>query len=172
MKVLKTISGVAHYLGSILLMFVFLAVVANVVARLTGNSMLWVEETTGYITIWAVYLGLAYTLYEGKHVKVELIIDKLSPLAKKVFAVINALANVIFSGIICWKAIVLIQLTWQTQAQTQMLRLPIYPFMLALPIGMILFAMVAIGEVVATVVSPEGEWKAETTAELGSDVEL
>jgi len=172
MKVLKTISGVPHLIGSILLIFVFLAIVANVVARGAGSSMLWVEEFTGYAAVWAIYLGLAYTLYEGKHVKVEMIPDKLPPLGKKVLAVICALANIIFSVIICWKGIALLTMTWQVQGITQLLRLPIYPFILALPVGMLLFALVALGEGVAAVISPEGEWKAEKTEELGSAVEI
>ncbi|QGP93149.1 Tripartite ATP-independent periplasmic transporter, DctQ component [Neomoorella glycerini] len=171
LKFFQTISGICHLLGAIILVFEFLAIVANVVVRAAGNSMVWVEEVTGYATVWAIYLGLAYTLHEGKHVKVELITEKLPPLGKKVFQIIGAVANIIFSVIIAWKAIELIQVAWQTQRLTPLLSWPVYPLMLVLPLGMILFALVALSEGVAAVMLPEGKWKAEET-ELDEGFEL
>lgn len=171
LKFFQTISGICHLLGAIILVFEFLAIVANVVVRAAGSSMVWVEEVTGYATVWAIYLGLAYTLYEGKHVKVELITEKLSPMGKKVFQIIRALANIIFSVIITWKAIELIKLAWQTQRLTQLMSWPVYPLMLVLPLGMILFALVALGQGMAAVVYPEGKWEDKET-ELGEGFEL
>lgn len=171
LKYFKTISGMCHFLGAIILVFVFLAIVANVVVRIAGSSMLWVEEVTGYATVWAIYLGLAYTLYEGKHVKVELITEKLPPFGKKVLQITGALANIIFSAIITWKAIELIKVAWQTQRLTPLLSLLVYPLMLVLPLGMILFALVALGQGVAAVMLPEGGAEAEE-AELGEGFEI
>ncbi|GEM_PF-1972374 len=170
-KFFKEASGMCHVLGAIMLAGVFLAIVANVVVRVAGGYMLWVEETSGYATVWAIYLGLAYTLYEGKHVRVELLNEKLPPLGRKVFQAIGSLANIVFSVIITWKSIDLIKVAWQSHRLSPLLSLPVYLLMLVVPLGMVLFALVALGQGVSAVVLPEGQVDAEERG-LGEDFEL
>ena len=52
----------------------------NVIARYLFNfSIIWAEEISQYLMIWIAYLGAGLALREGRHVALELLHDRLTP---------------------------------------------------------------------------------------------
>ena len=67
-------------LGGLLLLAVGLSVFYGVICRYVFNApSLWVMDYSIYFIMWAVFLGLAYTMRRRGHVLVDVILKKLSP---------------------------------------------------------------------------------------------
>lgn len=74
-----------------------LVVVAEVAARyLLRNPQVWAMETTQYLQLTFIFLGCGYTLLAGGHLKVELLLTRLS---KKSRNVLNTITSIL--GLAC-----------------------------------------------------------------------
>jgi C4-dicarboxylate transporter, DctQ subunit len=101
-------------LGSALLAFIALAICAEVVMRYGFNRPLtWVVEISEYALLWMTFLGTAWVLREGGHVRVDILMHLLSPAALRVCGLISAAAGlaaslvlVVFGLTTTWTAFV------------------------------------------------------------------
>lgn len=67
------------YLSGLCILLITLLILAQIVGRLLGFIVPSVEDFSGYCLAAATFFGLAYTLHEGGHIRVTLVIRRLSP---------------------------------------------------------------------------------------------
>lgn len=157
MELLRKVTGGAHTLGAVILGLVFVSVVVNVVARVLWHELVWVGEMCGYAVVWCVYLGVAFVLREGRHVKVELVSERLPPRPRAVMRILgDDLASVVFSAIVVWNSARLTEVAWRTHRTTALTGWPVWPIMLVVPVGMALFGLEAIADAVTAMRSFRG----------------
>jgi TRAP-type C4-dicarboxylate transport system permease small subunit len=89
------VSGVLLALG---LGIVMLEIVARTFA---GTSFAWSEELSRYLLIWITYFGAAAVTRDRAHIRVELLIDRLNPAARRIVEMLVTLLCLIFSSAIC-----------------------------------------------------------------------
>ncbi len=71
---------------------------ANVIARYIFNSnILWALEMTVYLFAWLVLMGASYGVKKHIHIGVDVVINMLSPLHRKIMAMIAVSACLVFS---------------------------------------------------------------------------
>ena len=71
---------------------------ANVIARYVFNSnILWALETTVFLFAWLVLLGASYCVKTQSHLGVDVIINMVSPGARKTLAIISVVCCLAFS---------------------------------------------------------------------------
>lgn len=151
MELLKKVTAAAHTLGAIILGLMFISIVAQVIVRLLGGCMVWVEELSGYGAVWVTYLGIAYALRQGRHVRVDLLTRQVSPKMQAIMRGLGDIACVIFSIILTWKAIYLVGVSLQVQRLTPLLGLPVYWLQIVLPVGFILFGLESLADSILAV---------------------
>lgn len=76
-RFVNTMANGSAALSGVAVVAILLLVCAEVVLRQFNNSLLVVDEISGYLNAAAVFLGLAYTLRDGGFIRVELIYDRL-----------------------------------------------------------------------------------------------
>ncbi|MFZ3102846.1 MAG: TRAP transporter small permease [Desulfitobacteriaceae bacterium] len=148
--IIRKLSGAAHTLAGIILGVMFLSIVANVIARNLGFSMIWVEELSGYGAVWATYLGIGFALREERHVRVDMLTRKLSQRGQELMRFLGDLICVVFSVLITWKGFYLIWSSYISGRHTPFVEIPIYLLQIVLPVGMILFGLEALVDAVKT----------------------
>jgi TRAP-type transport system small permease protein len=157
-EMLKKISSVTHAVGVVCLVLVFLSVIVNVISRTLGYSLGgWVEELSGYAVVWSTYLGMAYTFREGRHVKVDLLTENMSPRNRAIMLAISNGACVVFSIVIVKYGIFLTQVAYMSERVTPITRFPVYLLSLAMPFGIGVFtleAMVDTFHSIRTIMNP------------------
>jgi C4-dicarboxylate transporter DctQ subunit len=80
--------------------------VATVVARYVFNTgVTWSEQAFVKFTIWAALIGASRAVRDGLHVRVDLILDRLSPKARRPLEMLGLLINIGFCGTMLWAAI-------------------------------------------------------------------
>lgn len=71
---------------------------ANVIARYVFNSnILWALETTVFLFAWLVLLGASYCIKTRTHLGVDVILNVVSPGARRILAIVAVLSCLIFS---------------------------------------------------------------------------
>jgi len=64
-------------LGIICLVTIVVCIFGQVISRYAfGKPLVWVEEFSTYCFIWSVYLGAAYALIKGRHIRVTTLLEK------------------------------------------------------------------------------------------------
>jgi C4-dicarboxylate transporter, DctQ subunit len=71
---------------------------ANVVARyIFDANILWALEVTVFLFAWLVLMGMSYAVKKHVHIGVDVVINRLSPFAKKIAALLAVAASLAFS---------------------------------------------------------------------------
>jgi TRAP-type transport system small permease protein len=103
----------------------------------------WTEELARFACIWAVFLGTAVCFEEGTHIKLDLILAKVS---RKATSRILLLANIVvtstFVVVVLYGSILLVEVGWVDVATTVPVRMGIV--YLALPVSMACIALFGI----------------------------
>ena len=128
-------------IGAIIIIVV--AVVQVFFRYVIGQSLFWSEEVMRYLLIWLVFLcsGLAYT--RGQFLGMTALLDAMPPPAQRVVKVLNAVAMLIFLGVI-------IKIGWEfaerTSARlTPALRLSMFWVNVAVAAGSFILALHVLG---------------------------
>lgn len=129
-------------IGAACLVAVMVAVVANVILRLLGNSILGTVEIVQIVIVPAAAFALGYTAIKQAHVAVTLVISHLSPPVRAVLAIITIFLSIGIWALIVWRGA---SVAWEKALipeLTTLLHWPIYPFRYALVLGAAILCLV------------------------------
>ena len=85
-------------LGAAIFAFITLAVCAEVLLRYGFNSPIpWVVEISEYSLLWITFLGASWVLRNGGHVRVDILLQFLSPAALRICGLISSGSGVLVS---------------------------------------------------------------------------
>ncbi|MCP8615263.1 TRAP transporter small permease [Salirhabdus salicampi] len=143
LKKINIISGkIEHSLIALGLITMSVIIFINVISRhFFDTSVMWAEETSRYINVWITFIGLSACLRFNEHIKIDILLNKIS---KSVKFFVNRL--VLLIGLV--SSIYLVYLGW---AITEKLLksgnvsvttgIPIWLLYLAVPVGFILMTI-------------------------------
>ncbi len=109
----------------------------EVAARyLFGAPTTWSIDIASYLLLWATFTGSAYTLREGGHVAVDLLVRSLGPAHRRWLGLLIYCAIALFVALVVWQgAIACAQAYRFGEVTMSSLRFPLYIPLLALPVG-------------------------------------
>ncbi len=103
------ILGSLFVLSCVILVLIMLSVSLNVVMRyFIGRPQGWVIETVSYSLLFITFLAAAWVLHKEEHIKMDLVLNRLSPRGQ---SVLNTVTSILAS--IMWLA-----LTWYSSQIT------------------------------------------------------
>jgi len=92
------INAIEESLIALILGLMTIITFANVIARYVFNSnILWALETTVFLFAWLVLLGASYCVKTQSHLGVDVVINMVSPGARKMLAIISVVCCLAFS---------------------------------------------------------------------------
>ena len=137
----RVIEHFEEYLLIASLMFTVALVFVQVVLRYVfQNSLSWSEELARYIFLWQIWLGASYAAKEGKHLRIEVVKEFLSPKGKILF---ECLATCIWFGFCVFLAYESFELTSMLFTRMQVspaMRVPMGFAYASVPVGTSLMA--------------------------------
>ena len=128
---------------SLLLMTLLITVdvIGRKLLRPTGVA----QEISGYLLVSIVFLGLAYALKEGTHIKIDLVTSKLAPKAQRWLETSTSLIGVFFCTWLIWfTAGHAVEYYTQGSRSMTFLHVPLWVVQIIVPVGLGLFALVAL----------------------------
>ena len=134
----------------------------EVVARYFFNApTIWAQETATYLYMWTMLAAASYTLQEGKHVHVDLLIERASPRVRHLLAALTGAIGAVFCAVVAIQAYEMIAATVRFgKVSATPLRVPLWIPQSALLMGFVLlafqFAFLAVDRM-ATLAAREGK---------------
>ena len=117
----------------------------------TGFIVPSIAEICGFLLGAASFLGLAYTLVVGGHIRVGLVIERLDASARRV---VEAVVGLLAAGIAIYATVALARLTWKSLSYGDV-SYGIVPVPLALPQG-----IMTIGVAILSIALLDVTWRA------------
>ncbi|MPM53980.1 hypothetical protein SDC9_100752 [bioreactor metagenome] len=127
-------------IGSFLIIIplVFLQVVMRYVFQ---NSLTWSEELARYIFLWQIWLGASYATKKARHIRIEIIKEKLSQNGRAVLEIIVLLAWMFFALFLTVKGFELSKGIFETQQLSPAMLMPMGYAYLSVPVGSLLMVI-------------------------------
>lgn len=134
---LKLLNTFEIYLGVLLFIAITILLFVQVISRYClGHSVAWTEELAQVMFVWMLYFGIAAAVRKRKFLRIEFLLDRVSPNLKRAMLILSNLIqgafNIIMIGPVC--SII----SGMGDAKTSLLRIPkslayaIIPLMLIL----------------------------------------
>jgi len=106
------------------------------------DPTIWADEVSCYLLVGITFLGAAYTLSMGAHVRIETFTDRLGPKTKRYLEYITDVLSLAFLVLFTWQAYWLVKDSWvNVQISATLLRTPLYLPQLMLAIGLTWFSL-------------------------------
>lgn len=127
---------VTAFTAAALLIFIMLAICFEVVARRIGYPQKWEIEVVEYCLLYVTFLGAAWLLKQEGHVRLDVVVERLSPRVQALLGSITSILSIIISLLL---VVYGFQVTWDC-FQRGIFRLtpllaPMWPLIIIIPIG-------------------------------------
>jgi TRAP-type C4-dicarboxylate transport system permease small subunit len=107
---IKKVNTFCASLAGLILLFVTLSIFVDVILRyFFDRPSIWVTEVSTYLFLYIIFLGTAYTLQQGGHIRVTFLLNPLPPRIRRVVNFITTLFGTVFTAVLLWQACVM---TW------------------------------------------------------------
>ena len=105
-RFIHTIDQISEWSGKIFafsLLITMLIIGFEVIMRIFDSPQIWVFDITLYTAGIAYVVGGAYTHLKNRHVRMDVLFDRLSPRTQSLLDLITLPGFVIFCGILLWQ---------------------------------------------------------------------
>jgi len=125
------------FLAGTLLLLVTLFVSYSVILRyLHFKPPIWILQCTEYALLWTTFLGAAWLLRKGGHIRIDTIVMRLDPKMRNILDIIVTILGLVVCFIILWFGT---QKTFDLYERGIMdvkgVTLPKYPLFIVIPLG-------------------------------------
>ncbi len=74
-------------------------------------DVMWTDEIGRYLLVYLVFLGSGLAMIDGRHIRVDFILDKLSPKPRKLLEIFNDVVTIAFCAVMVGGGYVLVKST-------------------------------------------------------------
>jgi TRAP-type C4-dicarboxylate transport system permease small subunit len=107
---LKKVNTFCATVAGIVLLFITLSIFVDVFLRYVfGRPTIWITEVSTYLFLYVIYLGTAYALQEGMHIKVTFLLSPFGPRSRRVIDLITSIFAMFFTVVLLWQTS---EMTW------------------------------------------------------------
>jgi TRAP-type C4-dicarboxylate transport system permease small subunit len=121
--------------------FVVLSAIMRYFLRRPFN---FTEELVGFLFLASVFLAIPSTTVRREHINVPLLVNVLTPKLRKIAEVIAALVMIAFAAVFTWESWKFTAFSFEIDARSEQMELPVGIWQAAMPIGIGLMGVVAI----------------------------
>lgn len=102
------------------------------------------EELVGFLFLASVFLAIPNTTIRREHINVPLLVNALSPTLRKIAEVMAALVMIAFAAIFTWESWKFTAFSFEIDARSEQMELPVGIWQAAMPIGVGLMGVIGI----------------------------
>lgn len=144
------------YLAGFFMVAIAALVVAQIIARLFHQQIPSVDEFAGYCLAASSFLGLAYSFRSGSHIRVTLLTAKLGNKAQRLVLMAVLVFAAAMIAIWAYNSAYLVYESWEfKEMSTGILKYPIWIPQLSMAIGVTLFGIAIMEDLVNVMLGRE-----------------
>ncbi len=100
----RKLNSLCATIAGLVLLFVTFSIFIDVFLRYFFNRpSIWVTEVSSYLFLYIIFLGTAYSLQQGLHIRVTFLLDRFSPAMVRIFDLITSLMAILFCVVLLWQ---------------------------------------------------------------------
>jgi TRAP-type C4-dicarboxylate transport system permease small subunit len=107
-KIDRIFDGLIKFFGiiaGVVFMAMALLVTYNVIMRyFVARPPVWAVETTEYFMVYATFLAAAWVLSQDGHVKIDIVVVRLSPKSQHALSIVVSFLGMVACGLLGWYA--------------------------------------------------------------------
>ncbi len=147
--------------AGLVLLFITFSIFVDVILRyFFSRPSIWITEVSTYLFLYVIFLGTAYALQQGAHIRVTFLLDRFGTKSKRILDIVTSLFCIVFTAVLVWQGSIM---TWSAFKENwttpTMLNAPYAYIHLAIVIGSFLLLLTFISNLLIQFrsVSDEGE---------------
>ncbi len=114
-----------------------------------GNPTKVADELSGYLLVAITFFAAAYTLKKGMHIRVDILVDRLSIRARKIWVLAADSIGLVFIIIVTWQSLKLVMFNLETGTRSATpLRTLMFIPQLGVPVGLAMLAVAVVYQLV------------------------
>lgn len=127
----------------LIIAFIAAFICTEILGRLTVNhSFMGIVDIVSLCLIILVFAPLAAVQRDGAHIRMDLIVDRLSgKRSGLILEIVNLVIGICITGFLCFAAVLIFLHVYHMGSRTVTIFLPWYPAAIFMPIGFLLFAI-------------------------------
>lgn len=143
LRILEWIEDAMSFGAILLLAAITLAVCLEVFMRYVLNDpLVWVVEFSEYALLYICFLGTAWALREGNHVRVDIFLSAFSERWRQRFGVVSSLLGLgIASVLVIWGALAVREKFISGAYNPTVVEFPTWIVLLCIPVGSLILAL-------------------------------
>jgi TRAP-type transport system small permease protein len=150
--VIDTLSKWLGILATAFVMSIMVLTVIDVLLRsIFNHPIIGSVELCEYFIVMGGFLGVAWCATKGGHVKVGMIIDRLSPRAQCIADVVNYVLAIIVIPLVSWRLFVQAGNVMAEDITSSNLEIPAFPFYYLASIGFGLLSLVVLVQLIKAI---------------------
>lgn len=138
-KIWKIIDLIEERFMAYSLMLTVVLVFLQVCMRAFGNSLPWSEELARYIFIWQCWLGVSFAEKDGKHIRIEMLMNRLSPKGQRILDIIQILLTICIVVFLIVYGSYMIAFMMEQNTTSSVLKIPLSLVYLSMPVSCALY---------------------------------
>lgn len=159
-KILDFLNEFELYIGTILLIAMFVLLNLQVLSRYVFNHALtWTEELSTIMFVWLGYLGASSAVFKAQHLRIDIVLNLFKGTAKKVVLILTDLITMAFCVIMVPPLVEIIHHFEELGTKTLVLRIPKDLIYWVLPFALLLTIIRFAQEIVRIIRMPPNEVK-------------
>ena len=133
---MKRINSIAAVTGAFLVFLMTLLIAANIIGRKLGYPLPGAVNLAGFMLAAVTFLGLSHCEEVGGHVRVEVVLHRLTPKNRRLLLLFNLLVALFIYGFMAWGSGIDTIEAWRLlQMIPGAVSLPVYPSKTIVTIG-------------------------------------
>ena len=158
-RLIRALARVGAALAAATLLASMVVIGYSVVMRYFANRPIpWVDELAGYLLVASVMLAAADTLFQGEHIRVDILVERLSARGRHVAALIGLVAVLAAAALLVVEGADMVAFSRMVDLKSNgYLEVPMWMPQILVPVGAVLMGLAAIVAFVAA-------WRAGPTA--------
>lgn len=154
-RMIDSFAAAGGYLSAFFMVLIVVLITVEIFLRTVFNfSTLIADEYSAYFFVAVVMLGLALTLRDEGHIRITLILSRLSPNALRIVDILAALFAVALCTFALHHSVIMVYETYALKMTADSIsETPIYLPQLAIPIGFLMFDLQLIAVLLRRLIS-------------------
>ena len=139
---MSRVANVAALLAGFATLAIVLLISYDVAMRTFFNEpQIFVDEVSSFLEVLVVFGGTAYTFLAGGHVRVDLLTNRVSPVARAWMRTFSLLLAVVFLGVVIWVTTQSAITAWRYGRVSTVMLYPLWLPMAIIPAGLALMGL-------------------------------
>lgn len=150
-RFISPLNGVAHRVGLAVLFLMMFLTVGDVAGRYFFNRPIsGTFELTNFMLALVVFFSIGYTQLRKGHISIDVVVSRFSPRAQAVIDSITYLFSLGLFSLVAWQSAVYANRLFEGHNVSGVLSLPIYPFVITVAFGSLLFCLVLLVDLLSS----------------------